>query len=231
MVWHCGSNTQNDIHVIFSTREMRSNTETWAFGSLFWLGTIGRWASHWRGVLQGMLQRHCRPQLSHVLTYFQIHTPSAMHEFLEPGRWCQYNGRKRKRELCEDLASYQKTVSKFPQFSFFILSIDFAQYIIFKTQSLHSVPSSLYLYIKLSLLFLPFPLLSMHRGSWGMQHRKNARSFASLLPLPSPVSLTIRSFYFLSYFAQFSERTFWQWLFQSKSFWKYLMFTKATFIW
>lgn len=43
-------------------------------------GTIGRWASHWPGVLQGMLRRHCRTQLTrthilpdtHALNYARI---------------------------------------------------------------------------------------------------------------------------------------------------------------
>lgn len=159
-----------------------------------------------------MLWRHCRPRLTHVHTYFQIHTPSTMHEFLEPGRWCRNNGRKRKWELCEDLASIRRLSLSFQHspalyFQLILLNILSLKHNLFI--------SYLPLYIKLSLLFLPFPLLSMDRGSWGMQHRKNAQSFASLLPLPSPVSLTIRSFSFPQLIFQFSERTFWQWLLQS----------------
>lgn len=158
---------------------------------------MGRWASHWPGVLQGMLRRHCRPQLTHVHTYFKIHTPSTMHAFHEPGRLWRNNGRKWKWELCEDLASIRRLSLTFQHSPAL-----YYQLILLNTlSSKHNLfilylPPSLHLYIKLSLLFLPFPLLSMDRGSWGMLHRKNAHSFASVLPLPSPVSLTIRSFSF-----------------------------------
>lgn len=73
MVWHGGSNTQNDIHVIFSTREMRSNTEIWAVGSLFWLGPLGGWHPTGRGCYDVIVDpsshtythtsRYTRPQL------------------------------------------------------------------------------------------------------------------------------------------------------------------------
>lgn len=129
-------------------------------------GNMGRWASHWPGVLQGMLRRHCRPQFTHVHTYFQIHTPSTMHAFHEPGRLWRNNGRKWKWELCEDLASIRRLSLTFQHSPAL-----YYQLILLNTlSSKHNLfilylPPSLHLYIKLSLLFLPFPLLSMDRGS------------------------------------------------------------------
>lgn len=107
----------------------------------------------------------------------------------------------------------QRTVSNSPAVSRFILSPDFAHYI-FKTTSLDFTSSSdsTSLYQAFLILFFPFRLFSMDKGIWGMLCRKHTHSFAPLLPLPSPVSFTIQSFYIPGLICHFSERTLWAWL-------------------
>lgn len=151
-----------------------------------------------------MLRRHCRPQLTHVHTYFQIHTPSTMHAFHEPGRLWRNNGRKWKWELCEDLASIRRL--NFPA-----LSIDFAQYIIFKTQSLHFVP----LYISTS----SFPCYSCHFLCFLWIEEAEECCTGRTLILLRHCFLFPHQFpwllgHFLSFWliCHFSERTLWQWL-------------------
>lgn len=124
-------------------------------------GNIGRWASHWPGILQGMLQRHCRPQLTHVHTYFQIHTPSTMHAFHEPGRLWRNNGGKwemravwRKWELCSRSGQHQKTVSNFLAF----FTINWFCSIHYLQNTISSFCTFLHLYISTS----SFPCYSCH---------------------------------------------------------------------
>ncbi len=170
-----------------------------------------KWAFDWPGGLQGMLRRHCRPQLTHVHTHFHIHTPSSVHAFLGPGRWCRNNGRKRKWELCEDLARIRRlslTLQQSPALYFHLISLTILS-LKWHLCIVYLPPS---LYQAFLVLFFPCPLLSMDRGRWGMLCRKHAHSFASLLPLPSPVSFTIMSFSFTGLICHFSERTLWEWL-------------------
>ncbi len=117
-------------------------------------GNMWKWASRWPGGLQGMLRCHCRPQLTHVHTYFHIHTPSSVHTFLGPGRWCRNNGRKRKWELCKDLTRIrwlsltlqQSQALYFHLISLTTLSLKWHLCISYLHPSLH-------FYIKLSLFY------------------------------------------------------------------------------
>lgn len=117
-------------------------------------GNMWKWASRWPGGLQGMLRRHCRPQLTHVHTYFHIHTSSSVHAFLGPGRWCWNNGRKRKWELCEDLTRIRwlsLTLQQTPALYFHLISL--TRLSLKWHLCISYLHPSLHFYIKLSLFY------------------------------------------------------------------------------
>ncbi len=188
MVCHGETDTQNDIHVISCIRETWSNTEAWAVGGLFWLGTCVSGLSTGLGACRGCCDVIADPN-SHTYTHTSTYPHLCTHSLGQEDD-VENNGRKRKWELCEDLARIRRlslTLQQSPALYFHLISLTRLS-LKWHLCIVYLPPS---LYQAFLVLFFPFPLLSMDRGCWGMQCRKHAHSFASLLPLPSPVSFTI----------------------------------------